>query len=134
IAGVAACHPVGLAGESCKEAPCEAGLTCVAGICKNVPPPPPPPPPCTQNSDCVLNGSADGRTCDTTTGTCGFSPCFIDQQCGTRICDQGNCADNTPCFTNADCSSSQICNNGSCRSACTQDSDCPSVGQFALEK
>ncbi len=132
LLAAAACRPVGLAGDACTEAPCADGLTCKAGVCTLVTPPPPPPPPCTQDSDCVLDGSADGRVCNTDDGSCGFASCAIDAQCGTRICDNGQCAQNVPCFADGDCASDQICNNGSCRAACTSDADCPAVGGFNL--
>jgi hypothetical protein len=126
----AACHPLGLEGDSCEKGPCAAGLTCVDGVCKDVPPPPEPPPPCESAEDCSLNGSADGREC--VDGVCGFAACFVDAQCGLRICDNGQCAERVLCVTNDGCEEGQVCDGNACRTACRSDADCPSVGQLAL--
>jgi hypothetical protein len=122
---------VGLVGDDCSNAPCRAGLACVKDKCVEVPPPPAPTPPCKQNSDCVLNGNADGRVCNSD-GTCSFAPCVIDQQCGTRICDSGTCAENNPCASDTDCGAGQVCTNNACRTACQSDAECPALGGVSL--
>ncbi|OGQ10428.1 MAG: hypothetical protein A2138_08275 [Deltaproteobacteria bacterium RBG_16_71_12] len=120
------CHPLGLEGEPCAEAPCAAGLTCVDDVCSYVEPEPPPPPPCESDEQCVLDGTADGRVC--TDGVCGYADCIFDLQCGVRICDDGQCADRHPCFSEEDCEAGQLCSDGVCRTACVLDDQCALLG------
>ncbi|MBI1946772.1 MAG: carboxypeptidase regulatory-like domain-containing protein [Deltaproteobacteria bacterium] len=122
----AACHPLALDGESCAKGPCAAGLTCVDEVCTFVEPPTPPPPPCESDEQCVLDGTADGRVC--TDGVCGYADCTFDLQCGVRICDDGQCADRHPCFTEEDCEQGQLCSDGVCRTPCLVDEQCAILG------
>jgi hypothetical protein len=128
----AACAPWSVAGEACLDAPCAPGLVCTDGIC--VEPPPPPPPPCATDDECALDGDASGRVCDA--GICRFASCAIDAQCGTRICVQGSCAPAVVCSVHVDCGSYplEICDDGTCRPACFDDSACgPSLGGLGLQ-
>ena len=122
----AACHPLGLEGESCAKGPCAAGLTCVEEVCTLVEPPPPPPVPCEADEECVLDGTADGRVC--TEGVCGYAGCVVDLQCGVRICDAGECADRHPCRGEDDCDDGQRCTDGVCRTPCAADDECAILG------
>lgn len=126
LLALAACHPLGLEGESCSHGPCAAGLTCVEEVCTLVVPPPPPPPPCEADEECVLDGTADGRVC--TDGVCGYADCAFDLQCGVRICDAGQCADRRPCFGEDDCDDGQRCSDGVCRTPCGADEECAILG------
>ena len=131
LAALAGCRPFAVAGEPCEGAPCAVGLACVDGLCVAAEPPPPVEPPCTSSEDCAVNGNADGRAC--VDGACGWADCAFDAQCGTRICDDGSCAPAVPCFDDDGCDDGQVCADGTCRAACEQDADCPSIGGFGLQ-
>ncbi len=137
--------------------PCTSTTECCAGVCRDgscvatTSPPPPPPPPCT--------GLALGQPC-TTGGTPCCTDVNPNAQCGgrnptTRTCQDctsppttagamcqtppGNqcCGGNANCFVGVKvgdgqpvCVSTGTCN-GVAVGACTQDSDCPRMGQAA---
>ncbi len=101
--------------------PCPTGAACMDGFCREQLPPTGD---CVVNSDCAameicvdtrcLAGcDADtdctaGNYCDLSTGTCRYDD-RLDPSCGgTRMCAPGS-----------------VCRNGSCRSPCTEDSECP---------
>jgi hypothetical protein len=128
-AATSACRPVGLEGDSCEDGPCALGLVCVDEVCERPEVLPEPPPPCEADSDCTLNGNADGRVCEE--GECGFADCTFDLECGSRVCDDGSCRDREPCFGDGDCDDSSICTDGVCRTPCFLDDEC-AIGGLPL--
>jgi hypothetical protein len=134
VLSASACRPFAEIGQSCVDAPCGAGLVCDEGICKldppPAPPPPPPPPPCESDDACTVNGSADGRAC--VGGDCIWIDCTFDGECGTRLCDLGQCAERRVCLGDEDCKDGGLCVDGSCRTPCVDDAQCGGFLQTCL--
>jgi len=118
----AGCHPFAKEGESCADAPCAAGLVCFSEVCVAPSEPEPFVPECETANDCPIAGSVDGRDC--VDGVCMFAECFTDAQCGSRICEDGACAEAVGCFESSECKDDQQCIDGVCRSPCEGDGDC----------
>ena len=84
---------------------------------------------CTENSHCKENKTKP--RCDTKTNTC-VPGCFSNQDCQTgEICDEGICKE---CRRDRDCTNVRrpICIEGKCQ--CEQNNDCPLSYRFCVNK
>ncbi len=116
------CQPFAAAGESCEETPCALGLVCVELVCEEPVAADAGPPACASDDDCDLQGNADGRAC--VDGACAWATCSFDAECGTRVCDQGECAVREACASDDDCDEGDVCDDDACRSPCDDDEQC----------
>ncbi|MEE2787121.1 MAG: hypothetical protein VX589_07250 [Myxococcota bacterium] len=88
--------------------------------------------PCTADADCD-----DDETCDVEQGLCVAPPaaCDDDSCPGNQRCDSmsGRCVESETCADLEDCLAGRVCIDGACRTACTENADCPG-GQTCLEQ
>jgi hypothetical protein len=117
-----ACQPFAAEGQSCDSVPCAYGLVCFEEICIVPSTPDAGTPPCDDVSDCSVDGNDDGRQC--VEGQCVWDECQLDADCGTRICDRGECTVRETCFDDSTCASGQVCEDEACRDACGSDDEC----------
>lgn len=94
------------------DASCTSGKYCISGACLTAPPA------CTTDAQC---GTGTGRYCSTINNTC-QNKCSADTDCtplnALALCNTTSkrciLPTGTSCTTNTDCSSGQVCNNGTC--------------------
>jgi hypothetical protein len=122
LAATSACRPFAAEGESCEETPCAYGLSCFEGICVVPSLPDAGPAPCETVEQCGIGGNDDGRAC--VDGECVWLGCSSDVECGTRVCDRGECRQRETCVSDDECERGEVCENDACRSACADDGDC----------
>lgn len=122
LVALAGCQPFASEGERCDDTPCALGLVCVDGACEVPEAPDAGPAPCEADDECVIQGNSDGRAC--VDGACVWAECAFDAQCGTRVCDQGECAVREACASDDDCDEGDVCDESACRTACADDDAC----------